>query len=148
MTNHGFEVFKECGRNTIKLRTSKRVNKDQKEFLNLLKGVQGDTTSGLDDDQIEKIMDLHMSKTIWKSGMISKILNNPRTIHLFAENNEKDTHNFTSLKGINSANNPVAIIQSITTGCCGSKKGEHFDQVRTPKRTHTCVLALKYLLLG
>ena len=44
MTEHGFKVFKLCAMNTIKLQTSKRVNKDQKEFLNLLKGVRGDTT--------------------------------------------------------------------------------------------------------
>ena len=80
-----------------------------------------------------------MNNREWTTEMKQKIMKNPRTIFLFARNKDRDNHNLQSLKKINSSNNPVAIVKSITEGICGSRRYEHFDEARNPSKAHICV---------
>ena len=110
-----------------------------KEFLNLLKSVRGDTIQGLSNKQTEQLLRLKMNGKEWTTQMKQKVINNPRTIFLFANNDDKDEFNFQSLKKINSSDNPVTIIRSINEGSCSSKNQQHFDETRNPKKdAHLC----------
>ena len=71
--------------------------------------------------------------------MKQKVINDPRTIFLFANNDDKDEFNFQSLRKINSSDNPVAIIRSINEGSCSAKNQQHFDENRNPQKKHICV---------
>ena len=148
MTKQGQKLFKLMGKKYIKLNTCERVLKDQQLLPVFLKGVRGDSERGISELNIQKLMMYHLRSDYWTPELILQVLNDERTIHLFATNKNKDDHNWKRLRQINSSQRHVAIIKAVTNEKCnGRKRGGHFDEERMPYTTIFCV-GCKVSLVG
>ena len=130
------------------LKTSKRVLQNEQLLTECLKGVRGDYKTPISERNIQKLMEFHIRSPCFTPEMVQELENDPKTIHLFARNQDKDEYNTRKLKVTNCAERPVAVVKSITEDKCNMKKTlGHFDEERTPKSTIFCV-GCKVALVG
>ena len=86
-----------------------------------LKRVRGDSKQGLSKENINKMVQLHLSSYHWSHGQVNEIENDRKTIHLFATKENRDNHNTKKLAEQNTLTTPVAVIKANTQGSFGYK---------------------------
>ena len=103
----------------MKLRSGKRVSKEQKKLRKILKAVRCDGGDELTKDEISYLCDLNLKKhnrdrmQRFTPEEIKRI--EDKALYLFANIAPRDTKNLEMLKGVNSASNPVARVKARTT---------------------------------
>ena len=144
----GGKLFELIGRKFMTLSTSKRVLENEQLLTDCLKGVRGDYERPISESNIQRLMEFHIRSPHFTPEMVQELENDPKTIHLFSINEDKDDHNRRKLKMMNCAERPVAVIWSITeNGCQNRNNRGHYDEERTPKSTFFCV-GCKVALVG
>ena len=117
------ELFKRVGKKYIKLRTSQRVLKDQAFFTTCLKGVRGDSKTGLSENNIQKLMKNHSDYWTRKWSNKWKMMKRQFTcLQKIMTRMSKPK----KLKWLNSAHHPVATIKSVTSGNVHGQQGWTF----------------------
>ena len=110
---NGMELFQQFGQDVMTLAKSKRVLEGQVQLQRILDGVRGSSDHSLSEKDAEYLCSLYLdNKHSFNQQDKQQIKKD--ALFLFANKDSKDTHNFYTLKEINTLDNPVAKIQAET----------------------------------
>ena len=130
-TDRGRQVFKECATVVVSLSTSKRIQEKQIADKLLLTKLR--TATPLDDNEVKRLLNLHIDKIQQKHGQ--RVLNEIQKdcIYLFYRNNPRILKNLEILVGNCSADNPVAVCKTRSSGLHnGMAISSHFKNSSIP----------------
>ena len=135
----GQQLFFEAGRDVMVLTSAKRTLPSQQRLQRILKGVRGEPTSTLSDEDIEYLCGFHLNQIHFKDEEKNKIEMN--SLHLFATKEKMKEYNQQRLLKLHNRSNPVAKIKAQTRKLNGSKSktASHYDDDRTPAAVSLCI---------
>lgn len=138
-TARGMQIFWECAKTVMVLKTSRRMadsKKDQKVLLNKVRLGAMDLTSY----EISKLQSLRLENMKRKHGQMvhDEILS--KSVFLFYTNDKKDKQNMKMLRDQSHESNPVAIVQPRSSGPrAGRAIARHFPNSKSPLCAFLCI---------
>ena len=139
----GEDLFRQIGRDVMFLDGSKRQNKDQKHFREILEKVRCEPNGkNMTEEDAKYLNSFHLQRSDFTADQIATLTHDPETLFLFALHAGKDACNEKMLYRDHSKHNPVAIIKTISKnkhGAVISNTSRHFGrESNVQNRTMFC----------
>ena len=139
VTARGVQIIKECGKKVMHLSTSRRMADSQQSQKLLLHKIRKGAVD-LTEEEMQKLLSLRLDNIRKKHGETAVKNIKRKSVFLFYTNKKKDIKNMEMLHEIATPNNPVAIIQPITTGPrAGKSIASHFSDSKPLQSTFLCI---------
>lgn len=137
MLGRGRQVFLECAKTVLELKTSRRLRSGQHNDRIIMEKIR--TRQDLSDSEVNRILNLHMDKMkqVWNSDELAAI--EKEAMYLFFRNEPRVRHNIERIKICHSETNPVAFIRVKSEGSAGKAIGRHFKRGSVPETAVVCL---------
>lgn len=137
MLGRGRQVFLECAKTVLELKTSRRLKAGQHNDRIIMDKLR--TRQDLTEVEVTKILNLHMDKMkrIWNSDELAKVEKD--AMYLFFRNEPRIRHNIERLKLCHSKTKPAAFIRVKSEGSAGKGIGKHFQRGSSPETVVICL---------
>lgn len=136
MVHIGRRSFLECSQHVMDLKGSKRIKKKQKKDKALMARLR--KTEDVIEEDVRKLVSLRLDniEKIHGKDYVTDIEN--RAVYMFFKNNKRIAHNLERVIRESSAQNPVAICKTISTGANGKGDRRHFHG-KIQNSTQLCI---------
>lgn len=143
MEQLGRQSLLDASQLVMDLTTSKRINQDKKEDMDLMAGLRVATEKELPQKYVERLMGLHLDAMKAKHGeeVVEEAIKG--FTHIFYRNEDKMLHNMRQIAKDCSPDNPIARMQLVSRGNNNGKgRQNHFGRNKPPETSMFCVGSL------